>query len=136
IPRPESQEIVHNGKHLYRIIRRGKHYILEEAPTSETALAIQSHPRKHPLQSYDPKKSTVTAQICEKRLGYPGKLAIEKLQRASRNIVIDGKIQTKIEVSHLVKVTKHSSRFNPRAFNTAISEGQYGSHIPHESLQR
>ena len=29
--RPETQEIVHNGKHLYQIIRRDNHYIMEAA---------------------------------------------------------------------------------------------------------
>jgi len=34
--RPETQEIVHNGKHLCQVIRRGKHYILETITNPES----------------------------------------------------------------------------------------------------
>ena len=43
----------------------------------DLALAVHGPPRKYPRPSHEPKKSTATAQLWEKRLRHPGKRAIK-----------------------------------------------------------
>jgi len=110
--RPEAGEIIVEGKHLCYVPLRGDHYVLEAASNVDTALATATT-SKHPRPSHDPKKSKATAQLWQKRLGFAGKRAIDHLQQASRNIVVEGKIEEKSEVEHLATAQEVVSRRTP-----------------------
>ena len=110
-----SQEIVYNGKHLCKVICRGKHYVLEEAADPDTALAVQSTTRKHSRPSYEPKKSTLHSHgtdVGKSTSAIQRSGAIEHLQQASRNIVVKGKIESTSEVNYLSKAHENFSRSN------------------------